>query len=106
MARNKLYLLFLIIGVTAGVAFGLIKARASSSEGETSGGEQPASVYYDETWNATDALVSSSLGYKTFDPSAHNPTQTAAEFDSDGKVSVFPKFVVKEWTVHGHIHFE
>jgi hypothetical protein len=105
MAKNKLYFLFLIIGVTAGVSFGLIKARASLPEGETSGGEQPASVYYDETWSATDAVVSTSNGYKSFNPSAHSPTQIAAKFDS-GKISLFPKFVVKEWTVHGHIHFQ
>jgi hypothetical protein len=96
----------LIIGVTAGVSFGLIRARASSPEGELSGGEQPASVYYDETWNATDALVSTSAGYKSFDPSVHSQTPTAAEFDSNDKISLFPKFVVKGWTVHGHIHFE
>jgi len=109
MARKRLYFIFLIIGVTAGISFGLIKARASNPEGEVSGGEQPASVFYDETWDATDAVVSTLAGYRSFDPtapSAHNQTQIAAQFDTDGNITLLPKFVVREWTVHGHIHFE
>jgi hypothetical protein len=108
MVKNKLYFIFLIIGVFAGVSFGLMKAKASSPEPPADkGGEVTASVYYDETWNATAALVSGENGYRDFDPSANSKTQTAAKFDnSDGKIIAFPKFVVKEWTVHGHIHFE
>jgi hypothetical protein len=108
MARNKLYFLLLIIGVSAGLSWGIVKARATTPEGETSvKGEQPASVYYDETWNATEALVSSDKGYISFLPSVNIRTQTAAEFDqTDDTIKIFPKFVVREWTVHGHIHFE
>jgi hypothetical protein len=105
MAKNKVYLLFLVVGVAAGVFWGLLRARADTPEGEISKGESPASVYYDETWNCTGALVSSETGYKDFKPSLSDHTQTAAKFDGN-EIKVFPKFVVREWTVHGHIHFE
>ncbi|MCX5708676.1 MAG: hypothetical protein NTY14_06890 [Candidatus Omnitrophica bacterium] len=104
MTRNKAYLLFLIIGVAAGVSFGIIKARADSPEPpEVS--KEVATVFYDEMWNCTSAVVSSETGYKNFDPHAQPQTGTAAKFEDD-KIKVFPKFVVREWTVHGHIHFE
>jgi len=109
MKRNKIYFLLLVIGVTAGVFWGLLKARADTPEGKSSQGEDPASVYYDETWNATGAVISTKRGYANFDPSVHQSTAIAAEFEngpSDERIKVFPKFVVKEWTVHGHIHFE
>ena len=102
-----MYIVFLVFGIGIGVVFGLNKARASSPEGEISGGEQPASVYYDESWQATEAYVSTSLGYKpmpTTDIVNHRDTDVAANLTT-GQV-VFPKMVVTQWTVHGHIHFE
>ncbi len=109
MLKNKIYFLFLVLGLCTGVFFALNKAKASSPQGETSGGEQPASVYYDEHWKATEALVSSTTGYTTMDPSTHNNTNTAGQFEDTAggwRVELFPKMVVTKWKVHGHIHFE
>jgi hypothetical protein len=106
--RRELYFLLFILGVCAGIFFGINKVRASSPEGETSGGEQPASTYYDEFWQATEAVVSTAGGFAQFNPSTHNNTGTAARFRNTpgGWVAdIFPKMVVTRWRVHGHIHF-
>ncbi|MDD2703227.1 MAG: hypothetical protein PHC33_04405 [Candidatus Omnitrophica bacterium] len=109
MRKKMAYSILFLIGIGAGVIFGLHKARASSPEGETSGGEQPASVYYDEFWQATGAAVSSNGGYVNVDPSGHAETAVAAAWttaDNVSQVNLLPKMVVTQWTVHGHIHFE
>ncbi len=109
MGKNKKYIFFLILGVTSGVFFGLTKAKATSPAGEISAGEQPASVYYDEFWQATDAVVSTGAGYRTFNPAGHLPAPQAPQIAAeliDGNVTIMPKLVVRKWTVHGHIHFE
>ncbi len=109
MSKNKIYFLLFVLGLGLGIFFGLRSVRASSPEGETSGGEQPASVYYDEFWQATQAVVSTGSGYANFEPSTHNNTPKAGEIvdTPDGKaVNLFPKMVVTRWNVHGHIHFE
>ena len=105
MLRNKVCILFLAIGVVSGAFFGLTRAKATSPEGGTSAGEQPASVYYDEFWQATGAVVSTGSGYRDFNPASHVNTPVAGEL-SDGNVTIAPKLVIKKWTVHGHIHFE
>jgi hypothetical protein len=111
MAKKKLYSIVLMIGLGAGIVFGLHKARASTPEGENSGGEQPASVYYDEFWQASKAVVTLNNGYKEMNPANHSPSGVAAGWNTDpatgvSQVRVLPKMVVTQWTVHGHIHFE
>jgi hypothetical protein len=113
MGRKKLYILLLMVGAGTGIFFGLHRARASTPENENSGGEQPASVYYDEFWQASDAVVSSNTRYvrmSATDLANHTDTGTAAGWDTDGtgvsRVRMLPKMVVTQWTVHGHIHFE
>jgi hypothetical protein len=112
MRKNKIYLLLFILGLGIGIFSGLSKARASSPEGQTSGGEQPASVYFDEFWQATGAIVSTVSGYQGFDPSRRANTPVAGRLEklnnpSRGWVArLFPKMVVTKWKVHGHIHFE
>lgn len=106
--RRNIYFLLFILGVSIGVFFGLNKVRASSPEGETSAGEQPASTYYDEFWQATEAVVSGASGFVNFIPSTHNNTETAARFRNTAGgwvANIFPKMVVTRWRVHGHIHF-
>lgn len=109
MKKNRIYTLLFVLGLIGGLFFGLNKLRASNPEGEISGGEQPASVYYDEFWQAVQALVSTETGYQNFNPTSHNNTSTAAKIeDTSGGwlVRVSPKMVVTKWKVHGHIHFE
>ena len=110
MVKKKMYSIVLMIGIGAGIVFGLHKARASSPQEETSGGEQPASVYYDEFWQASEAVVSSNTGYRQMNPADHDESGVAAAWDTgdDGlsRVRILPKMVVTQWTVHGHIHFE
>lgn len=106
---RKIYLLLFILGLGIGIFFGLSKVKASTPVGETSGGEQPASVYYDEHWQATQAAVSTESGYQNFDPSIHGNTSTAGKIENTSGgwiVRLFPKMVVTKWKVHGHIHFE
>ncbi len=117
-----------LVGLIAGIAAGMHALQASSPEGESSGGESPASVSYDEKWKATEALVSSSSGYKLFYPYGKSPvppyvsyplsgdpvnktTPVAASFSTStetgtAKAEILPKMVVTKWKVHGHIHFE
>ena len=110
MFNKKMYIAVLMIGLGLGIVFGLHKARAFSPEGEVSGGEQPASVSYDEFWQANEAVVSSDTGYVSMNPANRAETGIAAGFNAgaDGSVQVrtLPKMVVTQWTVHGHIHFE
>ena len=121
MKKNKIYILFLLLGLGWGVFVGLNKVRASSPVNESSAGEQTAGVAYDESWKATEALVSSSSGYRYFYPYGSSPayplpanpvnqqTATAGKlvYDNDfgWKILVYPKMVVTKWRVHGHIHF-
>lgn len=109
MDTKKTYIILFLIALVAGLVFGLNRARASSPEGETSGGE-PAKVWYDEFWQASEAVVSSNIGYTRVNPANRGDTGVAAswETDADGnsRVTVLPKIVVTQWTVHGHIHFE
>jgi len=95
MRKNKIYLLLFILGLGLGIFFGLNKVKASSPEPpEVSGGEQPASVYYDEYWQATSAIINTDTGYQEF-TGFKGPTTATAR----------PKMVVTTWNVHGHIHF-
>lgn len=121
--KKRTYVLLFILGLVAGVFFGLQKAKASSPEGEasTTGG---ITYYYDESWKATQAIVSRKAGanyrYEYFYPYGEPPayplpneptdkqTDPAAELGTDdggGIVKLFPKMVVTKWKVHGHIHF-
>jgi hypothetical protein len=118
MEKNKLFFLFLIGGAITGLCFGLIKARATSPESPEVSGGNPPTIYYDEVWNATNATYTTEHGYRNFNPNnsaTHEHLETpdeAAKFGNKGGpgdpdyIKVFPKFVVREWTVHGHIHFE
>ncbi|MDD5668410.1 MAG: hypothetical protein PHE58_00040 [Candidatus Omnitrophica bacterium] len=110
MKKIWIYVGVLSIGLLAGVSFGLNKAKASSPEGETSAGEANASVNYDEYWQASQSVVSTTSGYQTFNPLNHGNTPTSATIASveAGKwaVTLQPKMVVTKWKVHGHIHFE
>ncbi len=107
----------LALGFYIGIFLPIENLGASIPEGEVSGGEQPASVYYDEHWKATEAYVSTESGYKSMDPSAGMDSVIC------GKISVFPiatsfgpadvpqttlepDMVMTKWNVHGHIHFE
>ncbi|MFA5090244.1 MAG: hypothetical protein WC510_04330 [Candidatus Omnitrophota bacterium] len=129
---NKTYLVFLFfLGLGLGVFFVLQRANASNPGSEASGGETTASVYYDETWKATETIVSSDAGLKVFYPYSddnpggtpsvypayplpaipnHHNTDIAAAIITGGishaYVSIFPKMVVTKWRVHGHIHFK
>lgn len=109
--KNKIYLLLFVLGLSVGVLFAISKVKASTPEGEVSA--NPITMYYDEHWQATNSVVSSTTGYVAFNPSGHAPTGTAnpaASLDnSTGNgwiVRVFPKMVVTRWRVRGHIHFE
>jgi len=100
MSKKKIYFFLFILGLSLGIFWGINKVRASSPEGETSGGEQPASVYYDEYWQATRALVyiedGMTQGFEEFtDFNEPTPTTTTTKH----------KMVVTKWKVHGHIHF-
>lgn len=109
MRLRKVYFLLFILGLGAGVFFALNNARASNPQGEVSGGEQPASVYYDESWKASDALVSKDGGYQAVDISSRQDTPKAGQLEKVGdawSVKVFPKMIVTKWKVHGHIHFQ
>lgn len=98
MKRKLIYILLFVYGVTGGVFFNLSRVRASSPVGETSGGESPASVYYDEHWKAENAMVTrnsdGTLAWSVFN-----------NFNNDTSPSKKPKMVVTKWVVHGHIHF-
>lgn len=117
---TKLYIALFIIGLAAGLFFRLNKAKASTAQGETSKGEQPASTVYEESWKATEALVSAAGGYRYFYPYGSTPdyplpsrpphvqTPEAGKMENtDGGwlVQIYPKMVVTKWSVHGHIHF-
>lgn len=108
MSKNKIYLLLFILGLSVGIFFGLNRVRASPPEGETSGGDQPASVYFDEHWRATQAIVSTESGFVNFSDfnSLTSPAGRIENTPGGWLVRVFPKMVVTKWRVHGHIHFE
>ncbi|MBU1147176.1 MAG: hypothetical protein KKD11_02390 [Candidatus Omnitrophica bacterium] len=107
-------LLFLGLAVALFVLGGLLgifsnNLQASPPEGEVSGGEQPASVYYDEHWKATESYVATTSGYVSFDPSSLMDTSVTGEIKDgvDGPYcSLQPDMVITKWKVHGHIHFE
>ncbi|MDP8229801.1 MAG: hypothetical protein P9L93_01710 [Candidatus Gorgyraea atricola] len=83
--------------------------QASPPEGEVSGGEQPASVYYDEHWKATQSYVATKNGYASFDPSSRMDTPVTGEIERtpEGPYCILqPDMVITKWKVHGHIHFE
>lgn len=109
MRAKKFYLFLFIAGLGTGIFLALNSARASNPQGEVSSGEQPASVYYDEYWKATEALVSRDGGLQTVDISNRQDTPRAAELEKVGdawSVKVFPKMLVTKWKAHGHIHFQ
>ena len=107
--------LFLAASIALFVLGGLLgifsnNLQASPPEGEVSGGEQPASVYYDEHWRATESYVATKNGYLSFDPSSHMDTPVTGEIvttTADGPYCILqPDMVTTKWKVHGHIHFE
>lgn len=103
--KKRLYVAIFLVGITMGVFWGMTKVKASSPVNESSGGEDTASVYYDESWKAERALVSSpTAGYYDADISNNGDTSTSAQMQ--GGSNVFPKMVVTRWKVHGHIHFQ
>lgn len=106
--KKRTYVLLFILGLTAGIFFGLQKAKASSPEGEAStlGG---LTYYYDEFWQATQALVSRAggFGYQNISNTVGDSTSGSAAVlnKTNNTVERFPKMVVTKWKVHGHIHF-
>jgi hypothetical protein len=110
-------ILLFISGTLLGVFYFSSESRASSPEGEVSGGEQPASVYYDEHWQAIGAYVSTEAGYTFLNPSIDKESPVVGKITyipvptSTGVINVphctlQPDMVVTKWKVHGHIHFE
>lgn len=121
MSKKKIYFLFFVLGIGIGIFFTLNKAKASNPQGEPSGGEVTASVYYDESWKATETVVSTENGYQYFYPYGNPPeyplpaqpltqqTPIAGKLENTAAgwiVRLFPKMVVTKWKVHGHIHYE
>jgi len=121
--RRKKYLILscvclFCVGIILGIFSGKYKLMASSPESETSGGEQPASVYYDEHWQAIEAYVATQNGYSQINPAGKSDTpvtgvietETIAINDGDdvdiAYVLLQPDMVITKWKVHGHIHFE
>lgn len=105
--RKKLSILVFVLGIIAGLLFGAIKLKASSPEGEVSPGQ--ASVFYDEHWQAIEAIVSNAdtNKYAMFNNFYHDtPTAAKMKKETEGwEIKTFPKMVVTKWRVHGHIHF-
>jgi len=110
MRKNKIYLLLFILGLGWGIFFGLNKVKACSPEVtdvSEEGAVQPEStpsVYYDEYWQATRALV-------YLDPNPNNPDNAPGFADFTDFNEPTPtttttkhKMVVTKWRVHGHIH--
>lgn len=109
--KKLLFSLLFLTSVSMGVFIGIQQLRASTPT--VSGGESPASVYYDETWKATNAVVSSynkatdRSRFTEVNPATKNATGVAAHVKNPSPgVQVYPKMVVTRWTVHGHIHFQ
>jgi hypothetical protein len=121
MGRKKYIILSCVclfcIGVISGVFNGTHSIMASTPEGEVSGGEQPASVYYDEHWRAIQAYVATETGYNMINPASKLDTPLTGiiatqAISINGEnvdvayVSLQPDMVITKWEVHGHIHFE
>lgn len=118
MSKAKIGIAIFILGIAAGIIFGINKVGADTPV-KTDTTVAPGAKY-DEYWKASEALVSDYGGYKKFefydsityplpaDPDNKN-TETAGELEQDSKgnwtVKLFPKMVVTKWKVHGHIHF-
>jgi len=109
--RKSLFLAAAIVLFVLGGLLGVFSnnLEASSPEGEVSDGEDPASVYYDEHWKATESYVATNNGYASFDPSSRMDTPITCHIKNDGSgdyCSLQPDMVITKWKVHGHIHFE
>ncbi len=109
--RKSLFLAAAIVLFVLGGLLGVFSnnLQASSPEGEVSDGEDPASVYYDEHWKATESYVATNNGYASFDPSSRMDTPITGQIKNDGSgdyCSLQPDMVITKWKVHGHIHFE
>ncbi|MEW6008076.1 MAG: hypothetical protein AB1629_00360 [Candidatus Omnitrophota bacterium] len=112
--------LSLSLGIIAGFLYMAARLEASDPIGEVSAGESPASVYYDEHWQAIEAYYWSEPDkeFKSFNPdtSAQAPEQSVKLYEENS--SYAPGTVklpvirgqaimkVTKWRVHGHIHFE
>lgn len=126
--RKVYYFLLFILGLSIGVFFGLNKVMASTPGSLST---EPASVFYDEIWKATETVVSTPAGYKYFYPYGNPPayptallpgtpptntqTSVAAGNAPNGVLTtgvapftqpIFPKMIVTKWKILGHIHFE
>lgn len=110
--RKSLFLAASIVLFVLGGLLGIFSnnLQASTPVGEVSDGEQPASVYYDEHWRATESYVATEGGYASFDPSSHMDTPVTGKIETpavgDPYCSLQPDMVITKWKVHGHIHFE
>ena len=123
MKRRAFFLIICVIFFCLGAVLGVFsirdELRASSPVGEISMGEQPASVYYEEHWQAVGSYLATEEGYQFFDPSTHDNTPVTGKIQVTPIVMVEggipinvphtilePDMVISKWKVHGHIHFE
>lgn len=112
--KSRWVLAIFVFGLIAGVIFGIGKVRATSPINEASQGN--VGMYYNEIWDATEALVStdSGTGFTTVpitNSAGSTVNQVSAKFSkvtsgsgSSYEVTVAPKMIVTKWKVHGHIH--
>ena len=123
MKRRAFFLIICVIFFCLGAVLGVFsirdELRASSPAGEISMGEQPASVYYEEHWQAVGSYIATEKGYQFFDPSTHGNTPVTGKIQSVPMMVggqgipinvlytiLHPDMVISKWKVHGHIHFE
>ncbi|PIV39089.1 MAG: hypothetical protein COS29_04505 [Candidatus Omnitrophica bacterium CG02_land_8_20_14_3_00__42_8] len=121
MKRRAFFLIICVIFFCLGAVLGVFsirdELRASSPVGEISMGEQPASVYYEEHWQAVGSYLATEEGYQFFDPSTHGDTPVTGKIQlmpmTAGGIPINvpytilePDMVISKWKVHGHIHFE
>ncbi|MFA6583705.1 MAG: hypothetical protein WCS77_05350 [Elusimicrobiaceae bacterium] len=108
MKKTVIVLLILFgVGVAGGLFIGSVPVIASPLTNEVSGGEQPASVWYDEQWKAIGAIATTNGGYAHVNlPGKISNAAKMSKHGTRWAVSAQPKMVVTKWQVHGHIHFE
>ncbi len=108
-------ILFLFGGIL-GIFYSSNKLLASSPQDKTSGGK-PASVFYDEHWQAIGAYVATKRGYAFLNPSTghsspvagkieYTPVATPSGVVNVPRATLEPDMVITKWKVHGHVHFE
>lgn len=105
-------MLVFIAGIFLGALFNIHRLEASDPGGEVSGGEQAASTFWHEHWQATEGYVSSETGYEkigiSLTPTSKSPVvsgKMVKKISQPAQVTIYPNMMVTKWKVHGHIHF-